>query len=246
MDMALLERHPDREAPGDAGGFARFGWHSWPSLGLTACQCHFSIARFDDGLFERLAIRPEPCLQGAVKKRRAEYLAGRLCASRALMRLGAPGQVTTAADRSAIWPAGRIGSITHSGETAMAVAVSTGVIRGVGIDIESRAACRNAALETRHFATEAERGVLERAGIWHENHAVLAFSVKESFFKAAYPQVGRHFGFSAVAIVEVDPVRRIVSLEIYQNLSETLTRGRRATGEFTDLRKAFLRTAVVI
>jgi enterobactin synthetase component D len=244
--MILPDGSPAESSPGDAGGFVSFGAHFWPSLGLTACLCRFSVARFEDGLFARHGIQPAPSISGAVKKRRAEFLAGRLCAARALRRLGAPGNVQIGADRSPIWPRGITGSITHCGQTAMAVALKIDNVHGVGIDIERRAACREASLDARHFANDTERGVLERAGIAREDHAVLAFSLKESFFKAAYPQVGRYFGFSAVSIVNIDRGRRRLTLVVAQNLSERLTRGRRVACEYADLGEAFVSTAVTI
>lgn len=246
MRTALLEDRPAEDGPGDPGGFARFGVHSWPSLGLTACLCRFSVARFDEELFAFHGVRFGSSLSGAVRKRRAEFLAGRLCAAQALRRLGAPGLVLTGADRSPVWPAGMIGSITHCDETAMAVALKKENFRGVGIDLERRAACRDASLDVRHFATDAERVVLEHAGIACEDHAVIAFSMKESFFKAAYPHVGRYFGFSAVSIVDADRSHRRLSLVVTQDIGGKLRQGLRVAGEYADLGDAFVSTMVTI
>ena len=238
---ALLE-----DRAGNPEGFARFGAHSWPSLGLTACLCRFSVARFDEELFDLHGVRSGPALARAVTKRRAEFLAGRLCAAQVLRRLGAPVRVPTGEHRSPVWPAGVIGSITHCDETAMAVALEEGNCRGVGIDLERRAACRDASLDARQFATDAERGVLERAGVASEDHAVIAFSLKESFFKAAYRHVGHYFGFSAVTIVDADRSRRSLSLVVAQNLGGKLRQGLRVAGEYAHLGDAFVSTAVTI
>lgn len=246
MNTALLKDRPAQDGPGDTGGFARFGVHSWPSLGLTASLCRFSVAQFDEKLFALHGVRFGPSLSGAVRKRRAEFLAGRLCAAQALRRLGAPEVVPTGADRSPVWPAGMIGSITHCDETAMAVALKKENFRGVGIDLERRAACREASLDVRHFATEAECGVLERAGIACEDHAVIAFSIKESFFKAAYPHVGRYFGFSAVSIADANRRHRRLSLVVTQDIGGKLRQGMRVAGEYADLGDAFISTVVTI
>ncbi|WP_420475539.1 4'-phosphopantetheinyl transferase family protein [Noviherbaspirillum sp. ST9] len=246
MKTARLEDLLAEDVPGDSDSFARFGEHSWPSLGLTACLCRFSVARFDDKLFARHGVPFSPSLSRSVRKRRAEFLAGRLCAAQALTRLGAPGLVLTGPDRSPVWPVGMIGSITHCDETAIAVAQNEENFCGVGIDLERRAACRNAALDVRHFATDAERGVLAQAGIASEDHAVIAFSMKESFFKAAYPHVGRYFGFSAVSIVGADRSLRKVSLVVAQDLGVKLKQGLRVAGEYVALGDAFMSTAVTI
>lgn len=246
MRTALLEDHPAQRGPGDPGGFARFGVHCWPSLGLTACLCRFSVARFNEELFARHGVRTGSSLSGAVAKRRAEFLAGRMCAAQALARLGAAGAVPAAADRSPVWPAGIVGSITHCGDMAMAVALGQGSFRGVGIDLERRAACRDASLHARHFATDAELLVLQHAGIAREDHAVIAFSVKESFFKAAYPHVGRYFGFDAVAIVAADASRRTLTLAVAQDFGPALRPGLQVPGEYADLGHALVSTVVVI
>ncbi|MDG6102656.1 4'-phosphopantetheinyl transferase superfamily protein [Dactylosporangium aurantiacum] len=75
----------------------------------------------------------------AVEGRRREYTAGRVCARRALQRVGIHGQpVLAAPSRAPIWPAGAIGSITHTkGYCAVAVGLVPD-LRAVGIDAERR------------------------------------------------------------------------------------------------------------
>lgn len=246
MKADFHEDRPADDCPGESDGFARFGEHSWPLLGLNACLCRFSLARFDDALFVFHGVPIGASLPRAVRKRRAEFLAGRLCAARALGRLGAPEVVLTGVDRSPVWPAGTIGSITHCDETAMAVALKQENFLGVGIDLERRAACRDASLDVRQFATGAECEVLEHAGIAREDHAVIAFSMKESFFKAAYPQVGRYFGFSAVSIVDADRRQRGLSLAVVEDLGGKIRQGLRVAGEYAEFGEAFVSTAVLI
>jgi len=75
----------------------------------------------------------------AVDNRRREFTAGRVCARRALGRLGVHGRaIPTSPSRAPVWPPGTTGSITHTkGYCAAAVAVDPGV-RAVGIDAEHR------------------------------------------------------------------------------------------------------------
>ena len=51
------------------------------------------------------------------------------------------------------------------------------------------------------------------------------FSAKESFFKAAYPQVCRYFGFRAVALLGIDLSRKTLHFEIREHLSDELIPG---------------------
>lgn len=249
MNTALLEDRPAQDGPGDIGDFARFDVHSWPSLGLAAHLCSFSVSQFDQKLYTLHGIEFDASLSGAVRKRRAEFLAGRLCAARALEHLAASKVVPTGKDRSPIWPAGLIGSITHCDETAMAIALrkdNPRGVEGVGIDLERRTACRDASLGVRHFATGAERDVLVHAGIACEDHAVIAFSMKESFFKAAYPYVRRYFSFSAVSIVDVDSRHNRLSLVVAQDIGGKLKKGLRVEGEYANLGQTFVSTIVTI
>jgi 4'-phosphopantetheinyl transferase EntD len=75
----------------------------------------------------------------AVESRRREFTAGRVCARRALERLGVRGRgLATAKNRAPIWPEGTTGSITHTkGYCAAAVAHRRDVL-AVGIDAERR------------------------------------------------------------------------------------------------------------
>ncbi len=138
----------------------------------------------DDGL----AIAPHPgeehCVAGAGESRRRDFALGRTCARRALRRLGADaGAILRRADGAPAWPAGIVGSITHTrGYAAAAVAHAT-EFSGIGIDAE-RVATLAENVERRLFVSE-ERAWLEslepevRPGA-----AILLFSAKEAFFKA--------------------------------------------------------------
>jgi len=73
----------------------------------------------------------------AVPKRVEEFRLGRVCARRALARLGAtPAAIGVHTTRAPRWPAGTVGSITHcAGFCAAAVGWATDIL-AVGIDAE--------------------------------------------------------------------------------------------------------------
>lgn len=74
---------------------------------------------------------------GAVPARRREFAAGRTAARMALAAIGVPGQaLRQGADRAPVWPAGVVGSITHTRDACLAIALPLGRCRGVGIDLE--------------------------------------------------------------------------------------------------------------
>src|SRR5690606_32554558 len=148
---------------------------------------HLVCASFDSALlaaddFPRCAIEP---VRG-VAKRQGEYLAGRLCAREALHRLCGQALVPGRDDDGVpLWPAGMVGSITHGGGRAAALAAHSGQWRGLGLDLEKQLNAERAARLAGEILTPVE---LQRAtGLEPEAFArrvTLTFSLKESLFKA--------------------------------------------------------------
>jgi 4'-phosphopantetheinyl transferase EntD len=139
----------------------------------------------------------EPLLEGelalvarAVQKRRHEFRAGRHCARNALARLGFhPQAILSAADRTALWPRGSVGSITHTSSVehgfAAAVVALDEVMRGLGLDTES-AEPLSPDLYTR-VLTGTERDLVEgQAAAAGGRLAKLLFSAKEAFYTCQY------------------------------------------------------------
>ncbi len=121
----------------------------------------------------------------AVPVRRAEFIAGRTLARDAMRKLGIPpSALPRLPDRTPAWPAGIIGSITHAGgHCAAAVAVRTGSLRSIGIDLEVAEDLPEDLLssvltpaETAELVGRSNAGLLARA----------IFSAKESAFKCQF------------------------------------------------------------
>ena len=125
-----------------------------------------------------------------------------------------------------MWPAPVVGSITHSQNFAAAVALVE--CSCVGIYVE------------RVVLPELQQALLA-AAISTDEHAYLrtlvvdlpfdqlitaVFSAKESFFKAAFPFVGRYFDFSAAEVVGFDSKNQYLSLMLRQDLCPELFVGK--------------------
>ena len=82
------------------------------------------------------AHEPPAHLRRAVSRRVAEFHAGRFCAATALRALEVDGAVATGADRAPIWPAGVVGSITHTNRFAAAAVALDTRARAIGLDTE--------------------------------------------------------------------------------------------------------------
>jgi 4'-phosphopantetheinyl transferase EntD len=146
-----------------------------------------------------LPLFPEelPLVASAVDKRRLEFGRGRQCARAALRRLGVPDAPILSGDqREPLWPAGVVGSITHTqGLCLAAVALQNGYL-GVGIDVEPDAPLQLAVAE--RIATDAERNALDSMPSLLA--ARLIFSAKEAFYKCQFYRSRLFLGFFDVAI----------------------------------------------
>ncbi|MGA5130237.1 enterobactin synthetase [Streptomyces olivoreticuli] len=109
--------------------------------------------------------------------RRRDFLAGRLAARRALRAAGLPAGEILADGRRPVFPEGSVGSISHSGGLAVALAAPAARFRALGCD-----------LELRGLPVEAARLVLsEDERVWMAGSVrrlLFAFSAKETAFKA--------------------------------------------------------------
>ncbi|MGC5018635.1 4'-phosphopantetheinyl transferase family protein [Micromonospora sp. DT47] len=138
----------------------------------------------------------------AVESRRRDFTAGRVCARRAMAALGMPAAPLVAAgDRSPVWPAGVVGTITHTrGYCAAAVARRTEV-RSVGMDAERHKELSPGVRRLILRPEEEERLARLPGGVgW----PVVVFSAKETVYKVWHPVVGSWLDFQDAA-VDLDP-----------------------------------------
>ena len=91
--------------------------------------------------------------------------------------------------RQPVWPAEVYGSISHCGTTALAV-VSR---QPIGIDIEEIFSAQSARELTDNIITPAEHEILADCGLAFSLALTLAFSAKESAFKASEIQTDAGF-----------------------------------------------------
>jgi enterobactin synthetase component D / holo-[acyl-carrier protein] synthase len=137
------------------------------------------------------------------QKRIEDFTAGRACAHRALAGLGVEDfAVLSAPDRSPIWPAAVVGSITHTAGFRAAVVARARDLRGVGLDCEVIEA-----LEPQlwpRICTAAELNHIERLPqAERQRRAALVFAAKEAFYKCQYPLSGQWVDFEDVVVEPV-------------------------------------------
>lgn len=137
----------------------------------------------------------------ALPERVAEFATGRECARTALREIGAEAPdhpILADTNGAPLWPAGVIGSISHTAGWTGAVAARQGTgVRGhrtglasIGLDAEVAVPLPEGVLDV--VATPAERAALEHLGRSRADLPwdTLLFAAKEATYKAWYPLTG--------------------------------------------------------
>ena len=156
-------------------------------------------------------------LVNAVSARRNEFISGRRCARAALAQIDhASCALPPDADGLPIWPAGSVGSISHSRGLCCAVVANADDVMSLGIDLEKT---------TRLSPRAMERVVHPLEASFSGGDQVLGsilFSAKEAFFKAQFPVWGAQPNFKDLAL-QIDVASRQMSvLEIAPHLPKSL------------------------
>lgn len=212
-------------------------------LGALLYSTSFDPTRLADESFAHYAVKLPASIQRAVVKRRAEFLAGRLCARAAIAHLiGRDETPNFGENRAPIWPSGICGSITHSGSFAAAIVSRCTEWRGLGLDIEGLLDEEQAIQLAAEILTPKERQRLSSQEVAFD--VTLIFSLKESLFKALYPLTGKYFYFEHAELLEwsTDGHAR---LRLLTDLSSEWCSGRELGGLF-DLQDGHILSLVAV
>lgn len=188
----------------------------------------FSASHYTDDLFGKHQIFFPAEMENAVTKRRAEFFAGRYCAQQSLLALtGNASVIHIGPSRNPLWPEGVAGSISHCSNHAIAATALTLHVRGIGIDIQDEIDSGTYDSIKTQILCGDELALIPQYNPPSTQLQVfsLMFSVKESFFKAAFPEVGHYFDFSCVSVVAIDQGDQCIYLHVNETLSRHLTKG---------------------
>jgi len=188
--------------------FCRSLEYGWPN-GDGLASAIFVSSAFDTSMLREQDFNQHtiPCpenLRHASTKRRAEFLAGRICAQQALFCLtGTPHTLRQGNDRLPSWPRGCVGSISHSNALAAAVVACRTDYRSVEMDLEHAILDKDCTDELIcSIQTPAEWKRLAALHTLTRGQALtLVFSIKESVFKALYPLTHTYFDFKDVELI---------------------------------------------
>ena len=135
------------------------------------------------------------------ERRKREFSWCRESAQRLLSSFGEFSEVEKGPDRSPVWPAGFVGSISHSPSQVWTVVAPSTHVRSIGIDTEMVVRP-----ETRHLLIEEilkpqEEGLLRNLDCNLQTQFTIAFSAKEAFYKCWYGVTRKFFNFRDAEII---------------------------------------------
>lgn len=192
-------------------------------------HCQFNQQHFSDIAYKQHNIEQPSALYHAAQKRNAEYLIGRLCAKEALKNLNITGYPLTSEDKSPQWPPLSCGSISHSHHVAAAIVALKTHWQSLGLDIEYLISEQRS---EKLLSTIVNPNELKLIGTDISLFTTLAFSIKESLFKALYPIVLKRFYFKHAEIIDWNSSGE-VTLKLLIDLSDKWQKGTLITGQYS-------------
>lgn len=204
-----------------------------PLSNLRLVAVAFDETRLHDDDYVDSGIEMPDNLQRAVAKRKAEYLAGRLCAREALRRaIGIEAVPGIGGDRAPQWPTGSVGSITHSHDKAAAIVGDARQYTSVGLDMEFVMPDERALKLADQILTSAEKQRFHSALVSNPGEFLtLVFSLKESLFKTLYPLTQKRFYFEDAELLHWQKDGS-AQLRLLTDLSDAWRSGRELDAQF--------------
>lgn len=149
-------------------------------------------------------IPPHPLEAGyvasAAPKRRRDFALGRFCAHEALVQMGRDEPaIPIGASGAPVWPAGIVGSITHTQGYAAAVVAARNRFQAIGIDAE-RIGGVTEALMPRLFGPAEQQWLMMLEAERRITALTVLFSAKEAFYKAFSGQTSDRLSFKNIHI----------------------------------------------
>jgi enterobactin synthetase component D len=187
-------------------------------------SCEFDIKQYRQYLYGELGIYFPVELKRAVKKRQAEFLAGRYTAKQSIRHSGLLNNTSPTIGigkhRSPIWPTGIKGSITHHHAAAASAITIDNNENCIGIDLEQYFTTKTAIELENTILTPLEKSILIKKNISEHVAITLSFSAKESLFKALYPKVGQYFGFEMASIEAIDTRKCCLTISLSKHFAK--------------------------
>lgn len=169
------------------------------------------VEAFEDLPGEPVFPGEEDLIANAVDSRRSEFVTARRCAREALVQLGhPPSAIRLGGKREPQWPAGVVGSITHTAGFRAAAVAPRSLLASIGIDTEQNSPLPNGVEDLVTVASERDLLTTLTRAFPMTHWERLLFSAKEAIYKAWYPLTRRWLGFENARLT-IDPVGTFVA-----------------------------------
>lgn len=197
----------------------------------------FDLNQYRDRDYDRYGISLPSFIEQAVQKRRAEYLAARICARAALQQFGIDAlPQSVQGERRPYWPNACVGSITHSDGIAASYVSTSRYMRSMGLDIEkwidvSKVERLAPAILTKNELAYWNTLATAMKATW----LTRVFSAKETLFKLLNPLVGQSFYFHDAEVTEFNSQDNVLTLALLVRLNDEFTIGYRCNIHYCDM-----------
>ncbi|MBF9002469.1 MULTISPECIES: 4'-phosphopantetheinyl transferase family protein [Vibrio] len=169
-------------------------------------------------------------LVNAVNKRKAEFVAGRTAANDALCSLGySDFFIEIGEHRAPIWPDSVVGSISHSDDLAIATCAMKSDCQAIGVDVQEQLTTQEVSDVGPMVVNQQEARCLAslnddaQCSYDQAQQLTMAFSAKESLFKALYPRVKRYLDFSDAKLIAGNSQASTLTFALTPNLQDELS-----------------------
>lgn len=202
---------------------------------LVSYQCHFNVDFYKPELYDFHDIDFPKTIKTSVTKRQAEFLAGRILASKVMSELELEGiQIPIGENRSPVWPVNISASISHTSDTAICIAGFKNDTVGVGIDIE-KWLLDNTVNEIKSLIiNNNEIHILKSRSIEFSKIFTIVYSAKESLFKALFSFIGFYFDFKDVELISFSLNNCSFEFRLLTKLSNEYQSGFRIKGIYIE------------
>jgi enterobactin synthetase component D len=187
--------------------FTKIALYKYKNNNTYLCICHFDTKAYSKILYDKFSLF-FPCqIKNSVKKRQAEFFAGRYAATIALRCLGVDKPNTTievGEHGSPIWPKNVRGSITHTQSISACIVSLDCDQHFLGIDIENWLSKELYDQLSSSIINEQEALYIRKSNLLPEKALTITFSAKEALYKAIYPHVKKFLDFHTSTVQEIN------------------------------------------
>ncbi len=197
-----------------------------PGMAVLCCRCRFVTAHFHGDDARQWLGQPLPVsVQAAVVSRQAEFVAGRYVAHCALQAIGAAPNVPIGPRREPVWPLGVVASLSHTADEAVCVVATDPHVESLGVDLEVIISPDTCATLLSSVLVAEEYHWVGSAQAPDPVAFTLIFSVKESLYKALYPQLLQVLDFAVAKVTNINWALGTIRLELCQTVSDAMAKG---------------------